>query len=75
MDSDTPIHCNALLFDLDGVLVDSTASIENTWRRWNEIDRSHVNSSAGHVAGRDLHCSEYWSAARQRRNSTAVNPV
>ncbi|HEY5088217.1 MAG TPA: HAD-IA family hydrolase [Gemmatimonadaceae bacterium] len=32
--SDTPIRCDALLFDLDGVLVDSTASIENTWRRW-----------------------------------------
>jgi mannitol-1-/sugar-/sorbitol-6-phosphatase len=34
MGSDIPIHCNALLFDLDGVLIDSTASIENTWRRW-----------------------------------------
>jgi mannitol-1-/sugar-/sorbitol-6-phosphatase len=26
--------CEAVLFDLDGVLVDSTASIERTWRIW-----------------------------------------
>jgi mannitol-1-/sugar-/sorbitol-6-phosphatase len=28
------LTCDALLFDLDGVLVDSTACIEHTWRRW-----------------------------------------
>ena len=28
------LDCEALLFDLDGVLVDSTACIEETWRRW-----------------------------------------
>ena len=28
------LGCDALLFDLDGVLVDSTACIERTWRRW-----------------------------------------
>jgi mannitol-1-/sugar-/sorbitol-6-phosphatase len=28
--------CEAVLFDLDGVLVDSTASIERTWRIWAE---------------------------------------
>lgn len=27
-------ECRAVLFDLDGVLVDSTAFIENQWRRW-----------------------------------------
>jgi mannitol-1-/sugar-/sorbitol-6-phosphatase len=26
--------CSALLFDLDGVLVDSTAYVERQWRRW-----------------------------------------
>jgi sugar-phosphatase len=26
--------CNALLFDMDGVLVDSRAIVERTWRRW-----------------------------------------
>jgi mannitol-1-/sugar-/sorbitol-6-phosphatase len=28
------VTCRALLFDLDGVLVDSTTCIESTWRRW-----------------------------------------
>jgi len=28
------IHCAAILFDLDGVLVDSTAYIERQWRDW-----------------------------------------
>jgi len=28
------LTCEALLFDLDGVLVDSTACIEQTWRTW-----------------------------------------
>jgi sugar-phosphatase len=30
----TTLTCDALLFDLDGVLVDSTACVEDTWRRW-----------------------------------------
>jgi sugar-phosphatase len=28
------LPCEALLFDLDGVLVDSRAVVERTWRRW-----------------------------------------
>ncbi|PYX82521.1 MAG: hypothetical protein DMG70_14490 [Acidobacteria bacterium] len=28
--------CSAVLFDLDGVLVDSTRSVERQWRRWAE---------------------------------------
>jgi mannitol-1-/sugar-/sorbitol-6-phosphatase len=28
------LSCQAILFDLDGVLVDSTASIEESWRMW-----------------------------------------
>jgi sugar-phosphatase len=30
----TVIRCNALLFDLDGVLIDSTPAVERVWRRW-----------------------------------------
>ncbi len=28
------LTCQAVIFDLDGVLVDSTAVVERTWRRW-----------------------------------------
>ncbi|NMC13632.1 MAG: HAD-IA family hydrolase [Chloroflexi bacterium] len=31
-----PIECDALLFDLDGVLLDSTECIRNTWKMWGE---------------------------------------
>ena len=34
-------RCKAFLFDLDGVLVDSRAVVERTWRRWAE--RHHVD--------------------------------
>jgi sugar-phosphatase len=27
-------ECDALLFDIDGTLVDSTAAVERVWRRW-----------------------------------------
>jgi len=30
------LRCKAFLFDLDGVLVDSRAIVERTWRRWAE---------------------------------------
>ncbi len=30
------INCRAILFDLDGVLVDSTACVERHWRLWSE---------------------------------------
>jgi mannitol-1-/sugar-/sorbitol-6-phosphatase len=30
----TEIHCAALLFDLDGVLIHSTPAVARVWRRW-----------------------------------------
>jgi sugar-phosphatase len=30
----TEIHCAALLFDLDGVLISSTPAVARVWRRW-----------------------------------------
>jgi mannitol-1-/sugar-/sorbitol-6-phosphatase len=30
----TEIHCAALLFDLDGVLIDSTPAVARVWKRW-----------------------------------------
>ena len=43
------ISCSAILFDLDGVLVDSAACVENTWRQWavrHGLDANHVISVA-----------------------------
>jgi len=34
MSTQVSLQCDALLFDLDGVLVDSAACVERTWRRW-----------------------------------------
>ena len=31
-----PIQCDAILFDLDGVLIDSTTCVERHWRNWAE---------------------------------------
>ena len=42
-------HCSAILFDLDGVLVDSTRSVTRQWRLWAEehsIDPDHTVSIA-----------------------------
>src|SRR4051794_39752175 len=39
------LECDALLFDLDGVLVDSTIAIEKLWSRWADLqglDRATV---------------------------------
>jgi len=30
----TTIRCQALLFDMDGVLVDSTDAVARVWRKW-----------------------------------------
>ena len=41
--------CSAILFDLDGVLVDSTRSVDRQWRRWaidNHLDPEKVTSVA-----------------------------
>jgi sugar-phosphatase len=34
MHSVPKIECRALLFDMDGVLIDSTAAVARVWRRW-----------------------------------------
>jgi sugar-phosphatase len=41
----TKFHCAAILFDLDGVLVDSNRSVERQWRAWareHRIDEEKV---------------------------------
>jgi beta-phosphoglucomutase-like phosphatase (HAD superfamily) len=43
-----PFRCRAILFDLDGVLVDSSERVEKTWREW--ATRHRLNPE--HVIGR-----------------------
>ena len=41
--------CQAILFDLDGVLVDSTVAVERVWRKWaleHNIDPEHIMDNA-----------------------------
>lgn len=46
------IECAAVLFDLDGVLVDSTAAVERAWRRWAEQHGLHFEDVIAHAHGR-----------------------
>ncbi len=34
MQSTTQLRCAALLFDMDGVLINSTPAVARVWRRW-----------------------------------------
>ena len=48
-------ECSAILFDLDGVLVDSAAWIELQWRRWavrRGLDPAPFHSSLGEAGER-----------------------
>lgn len=43
------LTCKAILFDLDGVLVDSTLAVERVWRRWalaHGVDPEYVTENA-----------------------------
>ncbi len=46
--------CDALLFDLDGVLVDSSACIERHWRRWAVRHGLDVEALLAHLHGRRM---------------------
>lgn len=43
--TDAPLRCGVVLFDLDGVLVNSAERVESTWHRWalqNQLDPQRV---------------------------------
>jgi mannitol-1-/sugar-/sorbitol-6-phosphatase len=46
------IVCNAILFDLDGVLIDSTPAVERVWTRWAEIHNFDAQQVVGRAHGR-----------------------
>ncbi|MCU1306367.1 MAG: HAD-superfamily hydrolase subfamily variant 3 [Acidobacteriaceae bacterium] len=44
--------CQAILFDLDGVLVDSTAAVERVWRKWAMEHALHADYVVKNAHGR-----------------------
>ncbi len=46
------VSCAAILFDLDGVLVDSNLVVERTWRRWAELRNVRVPELTSRAHGR-----------------------
>jgi sugar-phosphatase len=47
--------CQALLFDMDGTLVDSTHCVERTWRLWAAKHRLDLNALLAISHGRQNH--------------------
>ena len=48
------LECQAIIFDLDGVLIDSSAVIERSWRRWAEAQGLDGDAVMGIIAGRRM---------------------
>ena len=46
------LTCQAILFDLDGVLVDSTPAVARTWTRWAVAHRIDPQRAIAHAHGR-----------------------
>lgn len=62
--------CSAILFDLDGVLVDSTRSVDRQWRRWaaeHSLDPDQVTAIAHGVRTIDVirHLAPHLSAEEE----------
>jgi sugar-phosphatase len=47
-----PLSCEAVLFDMDGTLVDSRACVEACWRRWAERHSLDVDALLAQAHGR-----------------------
>jgi sugar-phosphatase len=55
--ADVLLECEAVLFDLDGVLIDSTAAIEALWGRWADghgLDRAALLATVHGRRARDV---------------------
>jgi len=48
----TQLHCAALLFDMDGVLIDSTPAVTRVWRRWAVEHGFNPEEVVAHAHGR-----------------------
>lgn len=50
----TQVHCSALLFDMDGVLIDSTPAVTRVWRRWALEHGFNPDQVIAHAHGRPI---------------------
>jgi mannitol-1-/sugar-/sorbitol-6-phosphatase len=48
----TQVRCGALLFDMDGVLIDSTPAVARVWRSWAIAHHLDADEVVGHAHGR-----------------------
>jgi sugar-phosphatase len=46
------VHCQALLFDLDGVLIDSTPAVARVWSKWARAHGFNPEEVVAHAHGR-----------------------
>ena len=66
--------CDAALFDLDGVLVDSTAVVVQTWHRWVEEHGLDGERIVGFALGRMVIASGTRSRGAGWRTSACRSP-
>lgn len=52
LDTMTLVQCAALLFDMDGVLIDSTPAVTRVWRRWAVEHGFNPEEIVAHAHGR-----------------------
>ena len=61
------VHCQGILFDMDGILISSLGSVERSWTKWANLrglDPAHVLSLIARAQGHRERCD---AAARPRR--------
>jgi sugar-phosphatase len=68
------ISCDALLFDLDGVLIDSTPAVERVWTRWAEARGFDPREVVMRAHGRPsiVTIREYFPGADDRAENALV---
>ncbi|MDR7321277.1 MULTISPECIES: HAD-IA family hydrolase [Catenuloplanes] len=83
-----PVECDAVLFDMDGTLVDSHACVERKWRAWADrhgldagavLRAAHGRTLAGTVRlvspGLDLDAEVRWLTRVEERDTTGLRAV
>src|SRR5512146_1666380 len=68
------VSCEAVLFDLDGVLIDSTPAVERVWTRWAEVHGFEPHEVVQRAHGRPsiVTLREYLPNANHEAENTLV---